>query len=321
MSCFFWNVRGFNKDLKHSVVREWLINKEMKFGYLLETRVKEKKAEKILNYVFRDWSSITNYEDSQGGRIWLIWRDSVRMTPVFKSDQLVTCLVELKDEEEFFCTSVYASNLAEERKVLWEDLVLHHASLRFKNKAWMIKVDFNEIIDGAESSSFTNGGRISSGMRDFQSLVLRCQLTDMSYQSPLFTWCNKREDDIICKKLDRVLLNKEALHRFSNAYSVFEPGGWFDHLRCKVQLLPLVEKIKIPFKYINVIGSLPYFLQMVQEYWDSTVTLFHSTSAMFRFSKKLKLLKPLIRELGRDKIGNLSKEQRRLMRFYVTSKG
>lgn len=110
----------------------------------------------------------------------------------------------------------------------------------------------------------------------------------MAYQGPRFTWCNKREFGVICKKLDRVLLNEEALHRFSNAYSIFEPGGCSDHMRCTVQLIPPSEKVKRPFKYINVIGSLPDFLPMVQRYWSSTVGLYHSTSAMYRFSKKIK---------------------------------
>ena len=48
-------------------------NKELKFGCILKTRVKEGKAWKILRGVlFGDWSAITNYEDSQGGRIWLL---------------------------------------------------------------------------------------------------------------------------------------------------------------------------------------------------------------------------------------------------------
>lgn len=91
MSGFFWNVRGFKKPLKHSVVKEWVRNKEMLFGCLLETRVKEKKADRIINTVFKDWSSLINYEHSVGGRIWLVWRDTVRVTPVFKSDQMITC--------------------------------------------------------------------------------------------------------------------------------------------------------------------------------------------------------------------------------------
>lgn len=96
--------------------------------------------------------------------------------------------------------------------------------------------DFNEILDGGESSRFDNMRRVSNGMRDFQRLVLHCQLTDIAYQGPKYTWCNKREDGIICKKLDRVLLNEEVVQRFSNAYSVFEPGSCSDHMCCTVQV-------------------------------------------------------------------------------------
>lgn len=101
---------------------------------------------------------MTNYEHSQGGRIWLVWRESVRMTPVYKTDQLITCLVEMQNEE-FFCTFIYASNVVEERKVLWRDLCDHHASPMFKDKAWMLMGDYNEILVGDESSVFSNLGR------------------------------------------------------------------------------------------------------------------------------------------------------------------
>lgn len=93
------------------------------------------------------------------------------------------------------------------------------------------------------------------------------------------------------------------MHRFSNAYSVFEPGECSNHMRWRVQLFPQSEKIKRPFKYVNVMGSIPSFLPMVKEFWDSTERLFQSTSAIYRFSKKLKNLKPLVRELGRAKLG------------------
>ena len=81
-------------------------------------------------------------------------------------------------------------------------------------------------------------------MRDFQRLVLHFHLTDMSYQGLMYTWCNKKEEGVICKKLDRVLLNEDTLHRFNNAYSVFKPGECSDYMRCKVQLFPPSEKIR-----------------------------------------------------------------------------
>lgn len=53
MTGFFWNVRGFNKNSKHEVVRNWIHNKDLKFGCLLETRVKENKAKQIVSSVFK----------------------------------------------------------------------------------------------------------------------------------------------------------------------------------------------------------------------------------------------------------------------------
>lgn len=141
---------------------------------------------------------------------------------------------------------MYARNLGEERKELWEDICHHQSSALFHNKAWIIVGDFNEILDATENLVFESNGRLPSGMRDFQRMVMHCNLSDMGYQGPLFIWCNKCEDGVICKKLDRVLLNDVALLRFPNAYSVFESGGCSDHMRCKVQVLPPKEKMRRP---------------------------------------------------------------------------
>lgn len=78
-------------------------------------------------------------------------------------------------------------------------------------------------------------------------------------------------------------------------------------MRCTIQFWPAREKIRRPFKFVNAIGRLPRFIPMIAEYWDTTKILFHSTSAMYRFSKKLKNLKPMIRELGREELGSLTK--------------
>lgn len=45
---------------------------------------------------------------------------------------------------------------------------------------------------------------------------------------------------------------------------------------------------------------------MVADYWGGTEAIFLSTSSLYRFSKKLKFLKPSIRELAKEKVGKLS---------------
>lgn len=100
MASFSWNVRGFNKPTKHSVMSRWVQSSNLSFGCLLETRVKERKASKIVSAVFRDWEFMSNYEHNALGRIWVVWKSNVRLTPIFKSDQIITVSVKIQGMEE-----------------------------------------------------------------------------------------------------------------------------------------------------------------------------------------------------------------------------
>ncbi|KAG7580838.1 Reverse transcriptase domain [Arabidopsis suecica] len=50
------------------------------------------------------------------------------------------------------------------------------------------------------------------------------------------------------------------------------------------------------------------FRPTVDAFWKDTEPLFLSTSTLFRFTKKLKALKPVIRNLAKDRLGNLVKK-------------
>lgn len=309
MTGFFWNIRGFNKQSKQTVVQNWIRNKEFQFGCLLETRVKEGKAAEIVESVCRGWSFVNNYEFSRKGRIWVLWSPQVRVTPVFKSSQIITVSVLLEGEqEEFFCSFVYAENIAEQRKELWEDIKSHQDSAMFRNKEWIIMGDFNEILEVAEHSNYQEAGVMTAGMKEFESVVQHCHFTDMSYQGPKFTWCNRRDEGIVCKKLDRILVNEAWLHKRTQAYCVFEAGGCFDHLRGRFHLKSEAIGKRRPFKFTNAVAEMPEFLQAVGDFWKDKQPLFQSTSALFRFSKTLKALKPLIRSLSKKKLGDLTKK-------------
>lgn len=151
------------------------------FGCLIETRVKENKAKRILEEVFPGWSSITNYDYSRRGRMWVIWCPTVRVTPCFQSAQLITCSVLLEGMvDEIFCSFVYGFNLEEERKELWKDLKSHQDSPMIKKSPWIVQGDFNEILSGWEHS-VEDVSHDSQGMQNFQDTVKYCSLLDMSY--------------------------------------------------------------------------------------------------------------------------------------------
>lgn len=79
----------------------------------------------------------------------------MRVTPCFKSGQVITCSILMDGmEEEISCSFVYASNTMEERKELWNDLKNHQDSPLFRNKAWLIFGDFNETLELEDHSGY-----------------------------------------------------------------------------------------------------------------------------------------------------------------------
>lgn len=50
---------------------------------------------------------------------------------------------------------------------------------------------------------------------------------DLGYQGPRLTWCNKQSEGIICKKLDRLMVNKR----------------WLDNTHSHIASLKLVDAL------------------------------------------------------------------------------
>ncbi|XP_010412668.1 PREDICTED: uncharacterized protein LOC104699001 [Camelina sativa] len=148
--------------------------------------------------------------------------------------------------------------------------------------------------------------RITEGMRDFQSVMNYCSLVDLASQGPRFTWCNKRDNDMISKKLDRVLGNEVWLATYPNSYNVFEAGGCSDHSRCRINIVSPagVHHRRKPFKFLNAMVHMPGFKPLLEEFWESTEAIHLCTSSLFRFTKKLKALKPKLRSLARGTLEN-----------------
>lgn len=90
---------------------------------------------------------------------------------------------------------------------------------------------------------------------------------------------------------------------------MFEAGGISDHLKGRFHLNVEEDAGKRrPFKFTNVVTESDEFMEVVANYWKDTQPLFQSTSALYRFSKYLKGLKPHIRSLSKNKLGGLTRK-------------
>lgn len=134
-----------------------------------------------------------------------------------------------------------------ERRNLWDDLRGTQAAYQHLDLHWIVIGDFNATISTIENSR--GGGALSSqlGMRHFQEVVGDCNLTNMASTGALFTWRNKRDEDLIGKKLDRSLINAAWFRDFPQSAARFEVGGISDHARCVVHLTGNHNEARRPF--------------------------------------------------------------------------
>lgn len=269
-----------------------------KKSHLLRVSIQQKSLaflltalqQKSLAFCLSRMVFVNNYEFSRRGRLWVLWSSQVRLTPVFKTDEIVTVSVQIEGEAvELFCSFIYVDNTAERRRELWGDIKAHQNSPIFRNNEWVLMGDFNEILDGEEHSNYAESGVLTTGVREFEDVMQHCRLLNMGCQGPKFTWFNKRDAGIICKKLDRILVNEAWLQNRTQAYGVFEAGGCSDHLRGCFHLSTQAVGKNKPFKFTNTIAEMPELLTTVTDYWRDCQPLFQSTSALFRFSKSSRL--------------------------------
>lgn len=66
---------------------------------------------------------------------------------------------------------------------------------------------------------------------------------------------------------------------------------------------------------MNAVAEQEEFKPKVASYWAETEEIFLSTSSLYRFSKKLKALKPIIWSLANERMGNLTKKAKEAFDF------
>jgi exonuclease III len=71
MNFLIWNVRGLNHPSKQKEVVSIIKRHKISLICLIETRVKENKANKVRTCIVLDWEYVFNYEKHFLGRIWI----------------------------------------------------------------------------------------------------------------------------------------------------------------------------------------------------------------------------------------------------------
>ncbi|KAK2658664.1 hypothetical protein Ddye_005197 [Dipteronia dyeriana] len=165
---------------------------------------------------------------------------------------------------------------------------------------WIVVGDFNvsrrvqELVGGSS--------KISVAMEEFDSCLQSAELNDLRFSGFLHTWCNKRSNGCISKKLDRILVNKEWMAKFEHSEAFFLPPSISDHSPSLVKLGLQGNKKNCPFKIFNFLTERGDFLPLVESCWQEN---FHG-NMQFQLCYKLRNLKKALKSLNKNTVGDVT---------------
>ncbi|KAL9227717.1 hypothetical protein vseg_003371 [Gypsophila vaccaria] len=178
---------------------------------------------------------------------------------------------------------VFAFNGVQDRIPLWHGLRRLAQQI---SGPWAISGDFNCVLSATERV----GGNVpSSEIEPFQACMEDCGVVDIPGIGSKFTWNNNQRPQ------NRIYSKPEA-------YAHFLPEGSYDHTPCIVSQSQK-RKRKGCFKYFNMWGTSASFIPLIRSNWDTNIPGTH----MYKLVRKMKLLKPALKGLNRDKFNEIER--------------
>ena len=302
--------RGLNDPDKHRPFTTWLHQNKPLFGAILESHIKEPFLSPILANLCPGWCFSSNHLSDHDGRIILIWRDTIKVQVLQQSSQCITCKLQFPNKPPIFYTTIYASNLSDDRVDLWAELIQMQTDLDLDSHSWILGGDLNQIAHPSEHSS--PHVIVPDGlMYQLQDCLMHLGVFDLRYIGPCHTWTNSQSETPIAKKLDRLLVNSKTILSFPNALATFLPPSFSDHAPCIIDLaFNLPQAGTKPFKFQNYLTKHPMFAQLIQDAWTQAR---NTCQTLAQLCWKLKPIKRDLKTLNRE---NFTQIQERVSEAY-----
>ncbi|KAL0293553.1 UNVERIFIED_CONTAM: hypothetical protein Sradi_6930300 [Sesamum radiatum] len=173
------------------------------------------------------------------------------------------------------------------RRELWQGIL--QLSRNITDEPWIVMCDFNAVIDDSEVSGYAADTRVS--MADFLECITEAELTHLPFTGAHFTWHNCSDGGrSLWKRLDRMLVNEAWLVKWPQSKYFSANPRTSDHSPLILQGQDSRLESAI-FRFENYMTKMPGFQHLIEDHWTHNV----QGTAMYKLTRKLKSLKPLLR--------------------------
>lgn len=181
--------------------------------FLMETKMRNNRMEKVRLKLDFDNMFVVDCVGRSGG-LALLWTAEAGVTIQNFSRRHINAMVvsrEINSPWKF--TGFYGHPDTSKREEGW-NLLRHIANL--EPGPWVCLGDFNEILKGSEK--YGGRSRPRGLMEAFQKTLEDCNLSDLGFKGPKYTWSNCQDGSaLIRERLDRVVANRGWCDLFSDA--------------------------------------------------------------------------------------------------------
>ena len=194
MKILIWNCRGAGNPYFRRNFADLIQTHRLEISIIMKTRISGQRAKDISSSLGFDNICCSDAFGFRGG-IWILWNLEI----LFVINQAIHVFMQVcptNPSLNWILFSIYASPDLALRTELWDDLASFTSS---HNLPWLLAEDFNKTLHQHEmlSNSPPNRRRISM----FNGFLTNCNLMDLGYCSPRFTWTNKRDNGLVFKAL------------------------------------------------------------------------------------------------------------------------
>ena len=309
MNYLIWNCRGAQKPSFHNYIHDLTQKYDPAIFVIMETKLGGNRAKLVTDRLPFDGAIHTDTIGLSGG-LWLLWNtDKVAVEELAKTEQEIHVEVKVRASNlSWIFSAIYASPRLEDRFILWNNL---SKVAELHNKPWVMAGDFNEPL--TDEDKF--GGRGVSVNRSlaFKDCLDDCNMVDMGFNGPRYTWTNKRDiSDLILERIDRFFMNPDWCVLYPDAKVTHLTRCHSDHCPVLMEALPVsTQAANKPFRFQEFWLSDLSFPNIVSKAWCNSRSLVESIDS---FSREATLW-------NRNHFGNIHQKKRRVLaRIYGVQK-